>query len=415
MSNYQINQDVVNGLSNNFNTVNDKINSNRIISIPQDIHLELNNGKLTLKAGSKVYIPNGFESDGTTRKFTTVVVGNDLLKEFKYDSNYVVFYTGTSIIPEIREPTNVYSGENAPTGNTYMIWFKPSDNLIYWTNDGGKNWLINNVSLPLGIVTCTNGSGFTKINNIFDGYGFIGSTAFILPGIVANIPVGVNDDGTLINEIVTQQAIDFTTITKSWGTGSETFFFNGINTYIHRASKSCYYQSTQPKVSDTDNYWYNTLTGMLLETKDTGATWQQIKGVPAFTITFDASKITSLTSCGVHELANSNATNLSDYGRSIVAGLGKPSQQSIDLPIAASGTEFIAPTNGYVYCAVKSIQTPSYLSIDIPNNHFCGINGGNNVDLTTNQIALKQGDHFRVRYGNATVVALRFVYDAGCV
>lgn len=33
--------------------------TNRILEIPQDIKLELNNGTLTLKAGSKVYVPNG--------------------------------------------------------------------------------------------------------------------------------------------------------------------------------------------------------------------------------------------------------------------------------------------------------------------------------------------------------------------
>ena len=37
--------------------------TNCITEIPQDIKLELNNGILTLKAGSKVYVPNGFETD----------------------------------------------------------------------------------------------------------------------------------------------------------------------------------------------------------------------------------------------------------------------------------------------------------------------------------------------------------------
>lgn len=39
--------------------------SNCITEIPQDIKLELNNGTLTLKAGSKVYVPNGFEQSQT--------------------------------------------------------------------------------------------------------------------------------------------------------------------------------------------------------------------------------------------------------------------------------------------------------------------------------------------------------------
>mgnify|MGYP003298927573 CR=1 FL=1 len=35
--------------------------TNCIIDIPQDIKLVLKDNTLTLKAGSKVYIPNGFE------------------------------------------------------------------------------------------------------------------------------------------------------------------------------------------------------------------------------------------------------------------------------------------------------------------------------------------------------------------
>ena len=44
------------------NEIDSKINkqiTNCITAIPQDIKLELNNGSLTVKAGSKVYIPNG--------------------------------------------------------------------------------------------------------------------------------------------------------------------------------------------------------------------------------------------------------------------------------------------------------------------------------------------------------------------
>ena len=52
--------------------------TNRILEIPQDIKLELNNGTLTLKAGSKVYVPNG------PGKFDVVTVPSD-----------VVFHTGT--------------------------------------------------------------------------------------------------------------------------------------------------------------------------------------------------------------------------------------------------------------------------------------------------------------------------------
>ena len=55
-------------------TVNYKNITNCITEISQDIKVELNNGTLTLKAGSKVYVPNGFEEDGTTPKFDIKIV-----------------------------------------------------------------------------------------------------------------------------------------------------------------------------------------------------------------------------------------------------------------------------------------------------------------------------------------------------
>lgn len=49
----------------NLNLSNSTAITNCITEIPQDIKLELKDGTLTLKAGSKVYIPNGFEANST--------------------------------------------------------------------------------------------------------------------------------------------------------------------------------------------------------------------------------------------------------------------------------------------------------------------------------------------------------------
>ena len=62
---YSTNDNVDNKLKTN--VIN--YTTNRILEIPQDIKAELNNGVITIKAGTKVYIPNGFETDGITRKF----------------------------------------------------------------------------------------------------------------------------------------------------------------------------------------------------------------------------------------------------------------------------------------------------------------------------------------------------------
>lgn len=417
MSNYQINQSVVQDLLADKNTIIDKFNSNRIVSIPQGVIVTFDDGVLTIKAGTKLYIPNGFESDGTTPKFETVVMTTDCQipndrtgktmfgmhankTQWRCDwSNGTCIATSGTTFPD--NPINFHRH------------YKLDENLIYtWTSSTG--WTTSQESLPLGVCTYNSDKKVKSVDQLFNGFGYIGSTCYILPGITGYIPKGLNSDGTLINEIITQTKLSITTVTSSWGTGSETFFFNGVDSYIHRASKNCFYQATQPIVKDVEDYWFNTASGKYYETRDSGLTWTEFKAIPAFTITFDNSLITSLKSCGVHELVNSNATNLSDYGREIISGLGKPSDKYIDLTVGASGTTYIAPMNGYIYCSGHANASPAYISIDIPNLQYCGINGNEGHDLTTNQIALKIGDKFTLRYSNTTINAFRFVYDEGC-
>ena len=70
--------------------------TNCITEIPQNINLELKDEALTLKAGSKVIVPNGFEADGTTPKFDEIIVANDIVPHAptspSVTSEYVMFY-----------------------------------------------------------------------------------------------------------------------------------------------------------------------------------------------------------------------------------------------------------------------------------------------------------------------------------
>ena len=392
MSNYQLTQSVVQGLLKDKNTIIDKFNSNRIVSIPQDIKLEIVDEVLILRAGSKVCVPVGFEEDGQTHKFSFITTTRDLsyTEPNKISATFPVYaYYKNGEIRSILRRGKSNSGTTVPSDNYNGAFYNTTTNNVEQYTNGSLSYIS---SLPLGLVSSVDkeGNNISAIDQIFNGFGYIGSTCYILPGITGYIPQGLNSDGTLINKIITQTKTSCTTVTSSWGTGSELFFFNGIDSYIHRASKNCFYQATQPIVNDVDNYWYNTETGKFYETKNSGSSWSEFKAIPAFTITFDEGKITSLKSCGVHELVNSNATNLSDYGRQVISGLGKPSSKYIDLTVGASGTTYIAPMNGYLYCSGHANASPAYISIDIPNFQYCGINGDVGHDLTTNQISLRK-------------------------
>lgn len=178
--------------------LNKQMISNCITEIPQDIKLELNNGTLTLKAGSKVYVPNGFEEDGTTPYFDEVITTNDLTLSETQNvlREKFVFISQDGTQMRTMDVSNTYSGETAPSGSTYMCWYDTRNNLVKTTSNGGSSW--TTLSLPIAISHIYS-SGFTSIDQVFNGFGYIGSIIFALPNVKGLCPQGLNDDGTLNN------------------------------------------------------------------------------------------------------------------------------------------------------------------------------------------------------------------------
>ena len=103
--------------------MNTKI-SNCITYIPQDIKLELNNGVLTLKAGSKVYIPKG------VGVFKEIIVSDNsntqiLWGLYKY---FVVFRENQKI--EFIEVRSISSGSTQPEIVDGTWWYDTDNNKI---------------------------------------------------------------------------------------------------------------------------------------------------------------------------------------------------------------------------------------------------------------------------------------------
>ena len=170
--------------------------SNCITEIPQDIKLELNNGILTLKAGSKFYIPDGFESDGTTKKFIEYILRSDTtLRPKAFNDTYLYFLTNNKSIYN-NSITNVFSGNTAPTKfNNYAVWYDTDNNLIKQTDNGGTSWT-SGYSFPF-MRTTNIANTSINVDQVFNGFGYIGSTVFALPGVKGRIPNGINADGGL--------------------------------------------------------------------------------------------------------------------------------------------------------------------------------------------------------------------------
>lgn len=182
--------------------------TNCITEIPQDIKLELNNGTLTLKAGSKVYVPNGFESDGVTPKFDEVVIESDMSTSLSLTSKSLIRHTNNNINTLTVE--NFFSGSTAPNNYNIMVWYDTANNIIKYTTDKGVTWEEKGDSLVLGEMTSA-----SSIDQVFNGFGYIGSTVFALPGVKGLIPNGRNADGSLKNIETSVSSVSLLTLQSS--------------------------------------------------------------------------------------------------------------------------------------------------------------------------------------------------------
>lgn len=182
--------------------------TNCITEIPQDIKLELVDGVLTLKAGSKVYIPNG------VGVFDEVVISADITDNYKdgSETKFLIYYNQTSKSIGIREIDSSFSGTTAPTGK-YLYWYDTTNNIIKRKETENESWL-DQFSFPVGIATNTT-AGWTSIDQVFNGFGYIGSTVFALPGVKGFIPNGRNEDGSLKNIEVTIDSVKTNTTTTN--------------------------------------------------------------------------------------------------------------------------------------------------------------------------------------------------------
>lgn len=194
-----------NGLSKKIDkdyAVND-FATNCITNIPQDIKLELSSGTLTLKSGSVITNPDGTQRQTTADQTRISPGGTDSY------TGVVVCAASNGAIQSIQKIEKLGSGSSLPADNTtYSVYYNTTDGKIYhWTSGA---WSEFPITLPLAIVTVTSGT-ITSIDKVFNGFGYIGSTMFVLPDVEALHSNGFNDDGTLKNDVVHVSSLIFHT------------------------------------------------------------------------------------------------------------------------------------------------------------------------------------------------------------
>ena len=299
--------------------------TNCITEIPQDIKLELADGVLTLKAGSKVYVPNGKNADGSN-KFDVVVVASDisLTQGWGSSQTFLLFYDTNGLRLRIYDTGRCYSGTTSVSDGAY---YNTNDNKLYVYDGGSLNFT---ASLPIAIITGQSPT-ITSIDQIFNGFGYIGSTVFALPGIKGLIPNGRNEDGSLKNiEFETTSVLTFT---RTWDTQTpQTWFIDkDLSMFIYD-----YYIESKEKPSKINTVWYNPSTNTTYRKGDSGD-FVELPCIPISPVGTGGS-ITSFTP--------KTAFHAVDYNdRETVVGWGMPDYSAGVSEVFTSLTT--APSNGF--------------------------------------------------------------------
>ena len=363
--------------------------TNCITEIPQDIKLELNAGALTLKAGSKVYVPNG------VGVFDTYTAANDITSNsFAGSVTRFVFVDINN--NTINAASAVFSGTTAPTLSGTGFWYDTTNNVIKRTTDSGATWTAG-YSFPIAIVTSVSDVA-TSIDQMFNGFGYIGSTVFALPGVKGLYPDGKNTDGTLksgainITEIKTY-TISSTT-TKAIRIASAGLF--GYQGYI----------ISDIKPSVNFNMWYNPVENIMY---DTGSgTVSSMNASVAGSVNYDGTRITSFNPKTVFHAIDYNDTDF-------IAHQAMPSDRYVDLTLGTSGATYTAPADGY-YCLRKQMSGANkYLMIqnvskNIQTNNY-SVAEGNVLRLI---MPVSKNDTITVTYDTTgTTDYFKFIYANG--
>lgn len=387
----------------------DWINQNRtncITEIPQDIKVEINETKnFVVKAGTKIYVPNGFEQDGTTRKFDIKIIPEDVIVRNDQTSiTHMYFMDGLDDWARTL-PERCFSGTTPPTSPQHTdIWYDLSNNVIKrYINDAWS--LEDGFSLPLAIISYSTSDQTCKsIDQIFNGFGYIGSTIFALPGVSGLTANGHNADGTYkstsftLNSVKTIDISPYTTIGCPLSLNAA-----GLSYSTH-----FYEQNTNPEKEYS--YWYNPESNYLYMSSST----------PTFSLLNKAIVGKFNRTLGVvSDLQIKNTFRSLNYNDTeFIAHQAMPSDRYIDLTLGANESKYTAQADGYFIWQAKPTDGTIGFRMTLMNNTTrvsSGIIVPSAPASNTQEIFIpvSKNDNIQIVYYNLTNIIFRFVYANG--
>jgi hypothetical protein len=353
--------------------LNKEMITNCIAEIPQDIKLELNNGTLTLKAGSKVYIPNGV---GKFDEKTTTIDQSKTAQSVS-DGNYMILPLASGNFSLVSIAKCVSGATDSLSGQSRHTWYDTTNNVVnYYGTDGSI--VENTRALPIAFVTVKSAT-ITSIDQVFNGFGYIGSTVFALPGVKGLIPNGRNADGTLRN-------IEFTidkVLVNTYGTanGSSVLRINNGNSI--NATANVVYDEDENLVYIKDEVYPSTIIGNAV---------------------FSSGVITSFNTKLPFRAVDYNDA----------AATSMPSNKYIDLTFGASGTKYTAPANGWFVVRKRTAAANQGLFFGISNGAQFEIYNPVSGAIIGLTVPAKGGDVLNTSYSaGGTTEMFRFIYAEG--
>ena len=364
-----IEQDITSINNELSNKLDSRYISNCVLEEPKNIKLELNNGTLTIKSGSKLYYPDGLDTNNN-KKFGSISLSSDNSLNLSSSGlgadidNLFIFYNKNGAGWQYRPMSNVESGNSEPATGSGITYYNTDNNtLISHNSQSGVDY---DVTFPLCSVKYVDGTGITQINQVFDGVGFVGNTLFRNSLIKGLIPNGRKTDGTLQN-------IGFVP-TSSVATREFNNPPDGIN----------YICLTTTTFGFNQSYRYDQTKNIQYGNDDIAFT----NGLHIGEITVQNNKIVALKV--------KNVFQASDY-----FGTGFPSNRSENLVLGVSGTEYIAPGDGWVQITMLAqTSSGSYITItsgDMAIGDVMPINTEMDINLC---FPISKGSIFKVYYGS---------------
>ena len=230
------------------------------------------------------------------------------------------------------------------------------------------------------------------------------STITIKSGLKLLIPNGKDEKEKLKNITHTVET-DFSFSISNLENGERILFIDNSNECILTLSKYYFIQNDEPLSPDSSNYvWYNPSTNILKQYNIGNQKWDVITATKIGTVTIESELITKLTTNNPTALLKRNDNNE-------ISGWSLPSENSIDLTLGATGTEYTAPANGWV-TFTRALGDREHITMS--SNDVAAVFVSYGSQIPTISIPVIKGAKFKVTYlGTGTTHKFKFIYAQG--